>query len=133
MTDRRRAAAIGLVRAMDGTPELRALRAAAQVLRTPGADAVLLREEKFRLSPDCRTCASPCLRHADYDDTQAQADTPELRAAKEDAWTALLAWLAAHEPDESTAQPMADLLYYLGESWVGATELKRCLKRLGAI
>lgn len=38
--------------------------------------------EKFRLSPGCASCASPCGRTLDYNMDNINADTGEIRAAK---------------------------------------------------
>ena len=124
-------AAVGLARALDTVPDAEGMRVLCAALHSKGADAPeRLRTEKWRISPDCRTCAAPCGRKADYDETQAAQDTPETREAKRAAWEALLRYVRSRSPAQCDAEAVLRLVFYLGESWVAPEDLTRCLQRL---
>lgn len=124
-------AAVGLARTMDALPDPQGMALLCRTLHAPQADApTRLREEKFRISPDCRTCAAPCGRRADYDEAQAAGDTPEQRAAKAGAWLALLRYAQSRPPEQCDAQAVLRLVFYLGENWAEPDDLARCLAAL---
>ena len=124
-------AAVGLARALDTAPDAEGMRVLCAALHDGGADAPeRLRAEKWRISPDCRTCAAPCGRRADYDEAQAAGDTPEQRAAKAGAWQALLCYAQSRPPEQCDAQAVLRLVFYLGENWAEPDDLARCLAAL---
>lgn len=124
-------AAVGLARALDTAPDAEGMRVLCAALYDGGADAPeRLRAEKWRISPDCRTCAAPCGRKADYDETQAVQDAPETREAKRAAWEALLRYVRSHTPAQYDAEAVLRLVFYLGEGWVEPEDLTRCLQAL---
>lgn len=121
-------AAVGLARALDTAPDAEGMRVLCAALHDGGADAPeRLRAEKWRISPDCRTCAAPCGRKADYDEVQAAQDAPETREAKRAAWETLLRYVRSRTPAQCDAEAVLRLVFYLGESWVEPEDLTRCL------
>ena len=124
-------AAVGLARALDVTPDAEGTRLLCETLCGGGADAPeRLRAEKWRICPECRSCASPCGRKADYDEAQAAQESPAVREAKQRAWSRLLRTLRRHGADRCSAEAVLRLVFYLGESWVAPEDLSRCLDAL---
>ena len=114
-------AAVGLARALDTAPDAEGMRVLCAALHDGGADAPeRLRAEKWHISPDCRTCAAPCGRKADYDEVQA----------KRAAWETLLRYVRSRTPAQCDAEAVLRLVFYLGESWVEPEDLTRCLRVL---
>lgn len=122
------AAAVGLARTMDTAPDEQALNVLCTALHAPDADSVeRLHEEKLRLSPDCRTCPTPCGRHADYDAAQ---DDPALYAVKSGVWRRLLTCLRDTPQAQTDMQAVLRLVFYLGESWVSREDLERVMSQI---
>lgn len=122
------AAAVGLARTMDAAPDSQALNVLYDALHAPQADsASRLHEEKFRLSPDCRTCPTPCGRHADYDAAQ---DDSALHDIKVEVWRQLLRSLRETPQAGLDMQAVLQLVFYLGESWVSIEALERVLSEI---
>lgn len=122
------AAAVGLARTMDAAPDEQALNVLYTALHAPEATSVeRLHEEKFRLSPDCCTCPTPCGRHADYDAAQ---DDPALRAVKADAWRRLLTCLRDTPQRQLDMQAILQLVFYLGEGWISREDLERVMSQI---
>lgn len=50
----------------------------------------MIHREKHRLSPDCASCQSPCGNTSDFDMSQIEQNSPEIKALKQQVMTALV-------------------------------------------
>ncbi|MDO4494116.1 MAG: hypothetical protein Q4C53_09555 [Clostridia bacterium] len=76
-----------------------------------------VREEKHKLAPGCRYCASPCGRTAEYDLRELQNESEEIRALKERLLGEIRRLAASHETCTADGIPgkfLCEALFRIG-------------------
>lgn len=79
--------------------------------------------EKFRLSPGCASCASPCGRNADYNMESLKSDIPEIQAEKLEILTLLTDLAVAIYPDMKISDIRGEVKHVFVKSLFAVGEL----------
>ena len=77
------------------------------------AEAGAVTEEKFRVSPGCATCPSPCGNTSEYDMSRLGENPPAVRAAKRDMLEAALLLAERTAPEEPLPEKIYKAIAYV--------------------
>lgn len=124
-------AAVGVARSadiMDSYP-VADIQAAQKIVQALAKDSTIgaedLHKEKYRISPGCATCPSPCQRHADAAPEDFVEDTPAQRAARLSLIDAIGSMDKGRIQSEEQALTVLRAVFFAGESWANQQQLQQ--------